>query len=345
MDAESYKNLLGEDLFDLTRTVDSPLIEAIPLSTSISSQLEKGAFLFKFRNGKVLKGRRFESVKHAQKVYELWSYFNLGILPEILSLKGCAMLTEWVDGTNLLPDNLTPELARRCGLLHGLVHSIEIPEQIIDKYKVHLAYDKSQFFTIISQQIEEIVKYDYLNNSEARMLMDLVERNYPDDFSLGLVCGDFCNENLVLNGDEKIYFIDNESISIDDFDHDLARTYYRWPMTEKQRSSYFEGYHNYRGSERFYNHYYFWIIKVLIKSIHYNLHAATLRELHALKVIKSILKDLDSAKFKQKSDYSNYEELMTLIQQGNLYNRYFEYNGLTIKVASSDQQPLNWILI
>jgi thiamine kinase-like enzyme len=82
----------------------------------------------------------------------------------------------------------------------------------------------------------------------------------------GLTHGDFCAENLIVEKPDRIRIIDNEMLGVDALDWDVARTWYRWPMSRGQWAAYSEGYSQHRSLAEFEAHFRYWSVLVLLES-------------------------------------------------------------------------------
>ena len=127
----------------------------------------------------------------------------------------------------------------------------------------------------LERDIRALVQHGALDGLEGAQFIDLAESHAPHTFAVGLVHGDFCAENMVLRAPGNVYVIDSEKLSIDAYDYDLARTWYRWPMTAAQREAYYDGYNRYRSSADFLRHFCYWAIVVFANSAAFRLRAGT----------------------------------------------------------------------
>jgi hypothetical protein len=86
-------------------------------------------------------------------------------------------------------------------------------------------------------------------------------------------------DNIIISAGGQVCVVDNEGIAIDSPEYDLARTWYRWPMTANQQEAYAEGYGAHEHVARFAAHFVHWALIVLVESAAYRarLGAATVR--------------------------------------------------------------------
>ena len=81
---------------------------------------------------------------------------------------------------------------------------------------------------------------------------------------MGVVHGDICPENMVIDGHDNLRVIDNDSIAQRAREFDLARLWYRWPMTIDQREAFDDGYGLSDVLACYREHFLHWAIVVLV---------------------------------------------------------------------------------
>jgi thiamine kinase-like enzyme len=204
------------------------------------------------------------------------------------------MLVEWIEGKPMTSLRNQPEVLRKCGDLHGMVHTIKTPDEITKLTAQETILETDKRGQTFSKQVRKLVLMGALEKEQGKFLLDLVERYAPQLSTFGLVCGDFCEENLLITPSENIYVIDNEKLSINAYDYDLARTWYRWPMSPPQRMAYYDGYTRHRSHENFSAHFLYWVIMVLIQSAIFRLQAGTENSSVPIQRLKSLLKSAQS---------------------------------------------------
>ncbi len=263
---DNINELLGGDLLTLARGVDSELLEVEPLSHSYLSGLKRGCFLLRFSGGRKLKGRRFINTKRAKRVYELSRYLDASHFPQVISHHRTALLMDWIDGKPLSSSKPTFETLRECGELQGITHNLKLPDKIITPALKGVKASYQPPDRKVRKRIHELVLLGLLDKFETRELLEIIRERAPKDFDFGLILGDFFLENLVTGPSGYIYFVDTESLAINSYDYDLARTWYRWPMNREQREAYLSGYTLHRSIENFRMHFYYWMIIVLVRS-------------------------------------------------------------------------------
>lgn len=279
---------LGDDLFVLVSTVNAPLVEITPLAGVGYPGYQPSAFRLRFADGRVLKGRVFESTTRAATVEYVSQYLDHQGFPKIVARSGRALLTEWVEGRPIHSAGCAPELLRRCGALQGFMHNVPLPE----KSPLKPPDTIQDWHDRLERNFAELVGARVLEENEARRAFELAGRYAPSSYAVGFVHRDFCAENLVLRLSNDVCVVDNETLAVDPYDYDLGRTWYRWPMSPAERAAYFDGYHRYRSSHDFLTHFPYWGIVAVVGGAVYRLQKQTGAASVPVGRLRGLLRDL-----------------------------------------------------
>lgn len=250
---------LGDDLSSLVRAVDAPLAETTPVYGGTYPGYQPNAFRLRFADGRVLKGRRFDTQAQAETVEYVSRCLDYRGLPRVVARRGTALLMEWVDGQPLSAGNCTPYVLRRCGALQALIHCQTLPPE--SSYRPPRAIESWQ--ASLERTLDELVECAVLDPSTARDARAIAREYAPRRCPLGFIYGDFCADNIVLRDSGEVCFVDNETLSVHPADYDVARTWYRWPMPRAAREVYLSGYREHRGLETFLAHFPYWAIAAI----------------------------------------------------------------------------------
>ena len=246
---------LSEDLSWLVRALESPLVAATPLSVLSVSP----AFHLEFLDGRVLKGRQLRSTMEAERIEYILRSVGHPCFPHVLARHRTAILNDWIDGTPLNHVPLTPDLARRCGALHAVLHSSPLPAD--NPYQPRSAHRSAGR---LRQELDQLVRAGLIEEREARVLLALALDHAPANFAVGFVHGDFCSENIVQRESGELCVVDNDTLTVDAMDYDLGRSWYRWPMSPPLRAAYLAGYDSGRSSHDFVTHFPHWAIAAAV---------------------------------------------------------------------------------
>jgi Phosphotransferase enzyme family len=252
---------LGSDLAALIRTVDEPLHAITPVSRARGDR--PTAFRLEFASGRVLKGRRVDTAAKAELVEYVTKCLNDQGLPRVLKRSGTALLTEWIEGPPLDMTTPTREVLERCGAFQGRVHTWRLPE-----HRTCWPTDTPRLRQLrLERRLAELVERRAIGEGEAEGALHVARAYAPSTTQIGLTFGDFCAENIVQRASGEVCLVDTEELAINPCDHDLGRTWFRWPMTTADRHAYLNGYRRYRDPTGFIAHFPYWAVTAVVDSV------------------------------------------------------------------------------
>jgi len=267
VEASEREPALDAEALALVGAVGARLLEASPVRSPGYPGYRPSAWRLRFADGRTLKLRRFASAAKAARIEYVLRAVPCPAFPPLVATSPRAHLSEWIDGHPFASDDATDERLRRCGALHGLVHGRPVP-----------AGDEARRFTtqrewrsLLEKQLAELVAARLLGEGEADRARQRWARHRPGRVDVGFVHNDFCAENLIVCPNGDVYVVDNETLSIAACDFDLARTWYRWPMSGRQRQAYLDGYQRHRSAASFLAHFPFWSIGALVDAAFFRL--------------------------------------------------------------------------
>jgi aminoglycoside phosphotransferase (APT) family kinase protein len=211
-------------------------------------------------DGSLLKAKRLPSAADAERVERLLHHLHHPAFPEVRLRHGALIVTTWVMGDALGPMDLDSELLRTCGALHAFVHTRPPVDQVSPRPDA-----RERAIASLRRDLEALVDGGWFQRADAVAASEEANRHAPAAWAVGIVHGDFNAENMVRTGPTEVAVVDNETLSIGAFAFDLARTWYRWPMSPPQWRTYLEGYTRYCDAADFERHLPFWGIAVLAR--------------------------------------------------------------------------------
>jgi hypothetical protein len=277
--------VLGRDLWKLVSRFDSSLVEVTPLTTLPSPHSDRASFRLRFDSGQIMKARRFESAAEAEVAETISRVIDPSHFPRVLFRRRAAMLIQWVEGQPLTAVHVSPALLREIGMLHGRLHTITPPKSLMRS-----ALKQLHWRTRLACQFDQLVVHGALSKKEKNEAIGVALRHEPENLNLGLVHNDLCSENLVLSPTGRVWVVDNETLSIDSYDYDLARTWYRWPMDRLQLEAYLDGYDRHRSSSDFKAHFVYWAMTALAGSALFRLQHKTRGAEFPVLLLKALLR-------------------------------------------------------
>ena len=272
---------LGGELMEALRALGVRLVDALELRGNGYPGYRPTAYRLATADGQVLKGRRFASAAEAERAEYVARCLGPQLVSAPLLRSGAALVSEWVDG---VPPSPAPSLLRRCGALHGAVHAQVVPDDC--PHRPHTTMERR--WATLEARAAELVDSAALAAGEVRRALEIAHRHAPRTCTIAFILGDFCAENMIVTPSGEVRFIDHETLSIDACEYDLARTWYRWPLSAAQRADYRDGYAARRNPESFEAHFLYWAITVLIggarfrRRLHVDGAEEPLRRLRAL---------------------------------------------------------------
>ena len=257
------------DLMSLLDTLGAPVVELTPLSGCGYPGYRPTAFRARLGDGRHVKVRTLASVESAERIEFVSHHVQAGHLPRVLGRAGRALLTEWVDGSEIDAAAADDALLAQCGAVQGLVHSQPMPDPNPFLHPTPLLPRQRRF----ERRVAELAGSGTIGRDEARQTLALAERFAPRDCRIGFLFGDFCPENLVVRPSGELCCVDTETLMVGPCAYDLGRTWYRWPMTRRQRTTYLDAYQRHCSADVFVQHFPYWLLTAIVDSAAFRLQA------------------------------------------------------------------------
>lgn len=248
--------MLGDDLSALVRTAGITVLEAIPISWR---GVARRATTFRLRRAGApdLKGIELSAAVQARTVATLADAIPCGV-PRVLARAGRALLTEWVEGDDLRARGCDAAMRRACGAWQALVHT-QPPPVAVDAEAVLRTR-----LRLLGERLARLAASGALPAAVCADLGATARAAAPSAAEAGIILGDVCPENLVWHAGAPCC-VDIETLAIEPLDYDLARTWYRWPMTPAERAGWLDGYATHRAPAAFLAHLPLWLVAGLIE--------------------------------------------------------------------------------
>lgn len=250
---------LGPDLGALVAAAPAALVDAEPLGAP--AMPTRATFRLGFADGSTCKGRVLQTERQAAMVVRLTSELAPGSVARVLASRGRALLEEWIAGT---PLDQAPDVAghlRRCGRLLAMIHA----GAPVEERPTGDAEPRAGLVALVERHALEP---DIAERAER-----LARHHAPAHASRGRCHGDFAAENIVLRPDGTLCLIDNETLDLGPLDYDLARAWYRWPISPEAWDELLAGYGEVRSAAAFRAHFPYWAVRALADAARYRLDA------------------------------------------------------------------------
>jgi aminoglycoside phosphotransferase (APT) family kinase protein len=214
------------------------------------------AFRVGYADGLVVKAVRASSVAQAALVERLSRRLDPAAFAPVLARSGDALLMRWIDGVPLHECGWTALDAQQGGRLLADLHAIPVS----DDAAVPASVGVEAYTAKLAAHLDRIVAHQALGSGERQALLDLARAHLPPAATVAVIHCDLCPENLVRQPSGALCVVDIETLTIGACDYDLARAWYRWPMTPDQRTAFLAAYGAQRGANPCLRHFPYWAI-------------------------------------------------------------------------------------
>lgn len=233
------------------------------ITTLVSELSRRESWRLELGTGEVVKGRIVESVGRAEEIDRLLAGLTELPFSRIRHRRADALLEQWVAGVPLPADSSDESVAEEAGSILGRLHRVPAaPSKKAGLQSVAVRLRRLE--TCLSR----LVAQRGISEAERQKWLDLARRDAPREVRVGLIHQDLCAENIVQTRDGLVV-VDNELLEIGPLEHDLARTWYRWPGLD--RSAFLRGYEKFGSAASFLAHQRFWHTATLLLAAEYRL--------------------------------------------------------------------------
>jgi thiamine kinase-like enzyme len=222
-------------------------------------------------DGREAKLRLVKNLHRVERMQELLPLLDGNHFPPMIARHGRVVIERWIEGSALTVLETDERIHESAGALLAAVHRTALD----DAHRRIAVASVNQRLARLELDLVELAQRGLLPLDDARRGLSLAERHAPDTLEIGLVHRDFCAANIVMGDGGTLWVVDNELVAIDSLDLDLARTWYRWPMTDRARAAFRTGYETRRPTVAFRRSFPFWIVGVLAKAVLVRLAAGT----------------------------------------------------------------------
>ena len=284
--AEHWAEVLGRDLCELLDSADRSLpVEVTPITTLHSSGNAPSSFLLRFADGTLLKGKRLPSTSAANDLTSLLRLLDCQQFPDVIGQNASAVLFEWIEGDVLEGCMCEEQDLKEWGRFHAKLHSRAIPVELVESKWIEV----SRVWQQLCADLRSLCEEGLLERREKERALNLSRKQIPEVLEFGTIHGDLCPENIVVSRSGRVFVVDNETVRIGVPEFDLARTWYRWPMSRSEREAYMAGYSEVRRRVDFEDCSLFWSIRVLAEASLFRWSRRTKRADLPLTLLRSIL--------------------------------------------------------
>jgi thiamine kinase-like enzyme len=190
------------------------------------SRTARHAYRVTLSDGCIVKARRTLSEMRAQAVCDALSALDDDRFARVLARRGAVLIEEWVDGKPLTSEAPRDDHLREAAALLARIHAVSVVADAC----VRSEQPTRHRLAATEARLSALTAAGALSRIDVEVLEDALRRADPGRAQAGLVHLDFAFENMVLDPQGRLRMIDNEAMSVDAFDYDLARSWYRSAM-------------------------------------------------------------------------------------------------------------------
>jgi thiamine kinase-like enzyme len=220
----------------------------------------RGTYRVELDAGTTIKARRLKDERTARLVADARKRLPSAFV-RVLAHHGSVLLEEWVDGDAIGPDPDAATVSAAAELL-AAVH--DAPAN-----GVHVMYSPAavDWQPQTRHELEALSRSGELSASDASTLLRMVNDVDRSANAPTLCHFDFCGENMVRTPANELRVIDNERVGTGARDFDLARTWYRWKLTDARWTTFANSYRACSRAPDAFATFDFWRVVVLVQSL------------------------------------------------------------------------------
>jgi hypothetical protein len=253
---------LGPGGAELLAGLGSPVREATILTTLGLSATRRVAYRVDLADGRTVKLRRAATEERARCFTELAAAVGDPRLARVLARRGDVTMEEWIPGTSV--DRLElcdAHLAAGAELL-AAIHLADVPAG----FPRARAMSTEAARAGIETALRALLDGGAVDESLAGFLRAAAAERDPRTAPAGIIHTDLCAENLVVDPGGIVRAVDNEALRIGPTGFDVARVWYRWPMSASAWATYVSAYARQADPEPPLAHFAFWKLAAVLHS-------------------------------------------------------------------------------
>jgi hypothetical protein len=230
--------------------------DAVRITGLPAEHTDRATFRIRLADGRLVKARRFRRTAKAERFARIVHALSHEQVPPPLLVCGRVAIETWVEGT---PVSALPPTRERLVQAADLLGRIHAPPGVRMRER-----STSGLVASTRHRLANLGGRGTLTRAEISALLCAMQVA-PTTAEVGITHNDFCAENLVEDAGGRLVLVDNEGLRRGFLDYDLARTWYRWPMSEPDWQGFTERYRAWRSPS---DAHLFWRIAAVVKSAH-----------------------------------------------------------------------------
>lgn len=253
---------LGTAATRLLASLGTPVVGAKSISPLPSRRARKRCYRIDLADGRTVKLRRSSTAFEARQYADLVTALGDPRLARVLDRRGDLTLEEWVPGSVLDDQAVSVAELAWGGELLGSLHAIRRLGATTLPRTISTGPQRAE----LESNLARVLALGALTGDVVGRLRAAAARHDPGAARAGALHTDLCPENLVRDPQGMIRAIDNEGMRIGAAGFDLARVWYRWPMSTAGWRTYLEAYARRCDPSSDIEHFPFWQIVAVLQS-------------------------------------------------------------------------------
>jgi len=217
---------LALDLDWAASALGSQIVDVAAVSPLRGRDVPRAAFRLTLADGRQVKLRRLRSAERAAELARLVEALrDLGI-PQVAATHADLIVVDWLAGAPLAATASEPERIEQAAGLLARIHATPTFEGLA----LPVLRDTAPELAAMAEETAVLERAGGLSREISQRLAAVARERDPGRAAFGIVHGDFCAENLLVDAAGRLCVIDNEALELAPFARDLARTWSRWPL-------------------------------------------------------------------------------------------------------------------
>ena len=252
--------LLPDDLHAATAGLS--IVRAEPLDPLLPEGAT-GSWRLTLQDDSTVKGQLLWSARRCERAREMIRALDDVGAPQVVAWYGRALVQEWVEGDAADPD----AHARAAGDLLGRIHRTPIPASAADGVRWQPDAARTR------QGLGALTEHGALEAADGDLALRLLPDASMCSRDLVVTHGDLAPGNVVASPGPGFTLVpvDNEACDAAPAEWDVARTWYRWPMTPDARNEFRTAYEAVTGRDAVSDGFAGWLVAVLVDAAAYRL--------------------------------------------------------------------------
>lgn len=218
------------------------------------------AYRVDLADGRTVKLRRAVSEERARMYTTLLAQLADDRLARVLDRRGDATLEAWIDGAPLGEGEPAREHVESAADLLAAIHRAAPPADLVREDAMPAVRED------VALSLDAVGAAGALPSASIARLREVAAARDPGATPARIVHTDLCAENLVVDATGTLRAVDNEGLRTGAPGYDLARVWYRWPMSDRAWEAFVAAYTRIVDPTRALAHFEFWQLVAVVHS-------------------------------------------------------------------------------